>query len=87
MDDDSSGVFVIMLIIMIVVSLFVRSCGVGELSKIELDNITNLSDKVCKNNDGVRYIDFFPSSEYEITVYCNNGAVFKDVKYGGSIVK
>ena len=84
---DDSSVFVIMLIIMIVVSLFVRSCGVGELSKTELDNITNLSDKVCKNNDGVRYVDFFPSSRYKITVYCNNGAVFKYIKYGESIAK
>ena len=85
--DNGNDVFVIMLILMVAVSLFVRSCGVGDLSKTELDNITNLSDKVCENNDGVQYVDFFPSSKYKITVYCNNGAVFKDVKYGGPLAK
>jgi hypothetical protein len=85
--DDSSAVFVIMLILMVVVSLFVRSCGVGDLYKTELDSIVYTSDKVCENNDGVQYVDFFPSSRYKITVYCNNGAVFKNIKYDGPFAK
>jgi hypothetical protein len=81
MDDSSSGVFAIMLILMVAVSLVVRSCGVGNLTKTELDNITSISNKLCESNNGVRYVDFFPSSKLKMTVYCKNGAEFKRVNY------
>jgi len=74
------GIVVLCVLIMFL-AFYSRVQGVGDLNSEELNTIVDITETVCKENDGFKKVEFFPSTKYEVDVFCNNGAVFNNICY------
>jgi len=77
---DNIGIALLCILIMFL-AFFSRIQGVGNLNSEELNTIVDITETVCKENDGFKKVEFFPSTRYEVDVFCNNGAIFNDISY------
>ena len=52
--------------------------SINKMDRATLEHVITVSDKVCAQNGGVKSVNY---QSKEFTVFCNNKAVFYDLKY------